>query len=416
MTESAQRQASPAFGIPPLLLALIVAGILRGIWSLAIDVIPISDSTLYDAFARSIANGRGYAYPEGNLTAYWPVGTSMAYAVLYQLFGVGPAAIVAFNLVTGIGIVALTYFVARQYLPADIGIRAAWIVALWPLMIQLTTIYSSEHLFVFLFLGAAFVWKSSLFSPAIRTVVWAALLCGATYVRPTALPFFVLFPLLQWMATRNARQLALSLLIALLTAALLFSPWVKRNYQVFDAFVLVSTNFGTNLWMGNNPDSKGEYMQLPAIQFSSEVERNKYFQDLATRYIADHPLEYVKLSARRFVATFSRETIGVGWNEPGIRKAFGDRASMPAKFVSTLYWWAVLVAACAGLALAFRNRKLGVWHPLVLVTAFFLIVPVLTVGQDRYHVPMNPFFAMFAAIALAHVQARFRPGGLRPRL
>jgi hypothetical protein len=37
----------------------------------------------------------------------------------------------------------------------------------------------------------------------------------------------------------------------------------------------------------------------------------------------------------------------------------------------------------------------------------FFIVPVLTVGQDRYHLPLNPFLAMFAASAVQMLWQRF---------
>ena len=42
------------------------------------------------------------------------------------------------------------------------------------------------------------------------------------------------------------------------------APWSIRNNAVFGEFVLLSTNGGPNLWMGNNPDSTGFYMPLPS--------------------------------------------------------------------------------------------------------------------------------------------------------
>ena len=382
-----------------MLMALLV----RVIWACFIPVNPVSDSFLYDAFAKSIASGNGYAFPNGDITVYWPIGTSAIYAVLYKLFGVSHLAIVIFNVIIGVLIVYLSYAIAQRYLGQKSAQITAILVACWPILIEFTTILASELIFICLVLAAVYVWGTKTLSPFLRAFIWGALICAATYVRPTALPLLALLPALAWFAEGNIRTCIVSFCIATLAAALLFSPWAYRNYQQFGEFVLVSANGGVNLWMGNNANSNGGYTELPSIDVKNnvknEVERDHYFKREAIQFIKDNPQAYLKLAALRAVITYKAETIGIVWNGY-IEKNVEKSELLALKLISSLYWWLMLVLAGVGVYKILKDRKLKLFHPLLMVPAFFFIFPVLTVAQDRYHLPINPFLAMFAAYAI----------------
>jgi 4-amino-4-deoxy-L-arabinose transferase-like glycosyltransferase len=383
----------------------LVAFTLRAIWALLVSVEPVSDSFLYNVFAQNIASGKGYAFPDGGLTVYWPVGTSAIYATLYHLFGVSFLPIVLFNLVIGTAIVWLTYAIAFRYLGKPVATFAALIVACWPILIQFTTILASELIFIFLILAALYVWGGKQSTPVLRAIVWGALICAATYIRPTALPLLVLFPLLSWLSGLTLKQSLAQLTIAVATAAILFAPWVYRNHLIFNQFVLVSANGGVNLWMGNNPNTTGGYTELPDIQFENEVVRDKYYKQQAMDFILENPTSYLKLMLKRAVITYKSETIGIVWNG-ALAKQLDSKSLLVLKLISTVFWWLVVIAACVGLYDLSRRKPLSWHHVLFAVSAFFFLFPLLTVAQDRYHLPLNPFLAMFAAYGLLQ---RFKP-------
>lgn len=110
-------------------LVVLLALCLRAAWALWVPVIPQSDSAMYHEFARSIADGRGYAYPAGNLTAYWPVGTSAVYAGLYVLFGQSYTVILLLNLALGVLLVLLTHQLAAHWFGPKPALFAALAVA-----------------------------------------------------------------------------------------------------------------------------------------------------------------------------------------------------------------------------------------------------------------------------------------------
>ena len=73
---------------------------------------------------------------------------------------------------------------------------------------------------------------------------------------------------------------------------------------------------------------------------------------------------------------------------------------MGMKLVSSMFWWMIVVFAGIGVYKSLKDRQLKPFNVLFIVATFFFIFPILTVGQDRYHLPMNPFLAIFAAYAL----------------
>src|SRR5690349_4892307 len=91
---------------------MVLAMALRIAWGFTIPVVPLSDSRAYDILARSLAEHGAYSLGRGQLTAYWPPGTSAVYAALYIVFGRDFSFIVASNVILSSGIVALTIVLA----------------------------------------------------------------------------------------------------------------------------------------------------------------------------------------------------------------------------------------------------------------------------------------------------------------
>jgi hypothetical protein len=379
-------------------LIVTVALLLRLAWAAVVPAVPVSDGVVYDAFARSLAAGHGYAFPDGTRTAYWPVGTSAVYALLYRLCGGGVGVIAGFQSLLGAAIVALTWRLARYTFGRTAAGVSAWLVAVWPLLIEFTTVFASELLFIAVVLAALNVWISLRVPWVYRMALWGACVAAATYVRPTALPLLVALPAVQCLVERDWRPLR-AVVPAALAATILFVPWVGRNFALFDSFVLVSANGGVNLWMGNNPDSTGGYMELPTRQFANEAERDRYFGSVALQYIRGHPGEYAKLTAHRTRITYDRETIGVDWNAAGLGSRYQAVAPV-LKAVSSAYWWTLLLLGATGFVLATGRPQVFAAWPLLIACAYFALFPILTVGMDRYHVPVDPMLAILAGYLL----------------
>jgi hypothetical protein len=145
----------------------------------------VNDAGYYDAFARGIAAGRGYALPDGTPTAFWPVGYPATLAALYTAFGSGRAVAVGFNVVVETVTVALLYLLARRWFPHRTALRATAIYAVLPGAATFTSLTLSEPWFTCLFVTAltALAWADRQAQIWRWAVLFGLIAAAATYVR-----------------------------------------------------------------------------------------------------------------------------------------------------------------------------------------------------------------------------------------
>src|SRR6266700_7093161 len=77
-------------------LIVLLAAALRLVWSLLVDVIPLSDSHAYDVFARNLLEFQVFGWTGDHPFAFWPPGTSFLYAAIYWVLGINFFNIVVF--------------------------------------------------------------------------------------------------------------------------------------------------------------------------------------------------------------------------------------------------------------------------------------------------------------------------------
>jgi 4-amino-4-deoxy-L-arabinose transferase-like glycosyltransferase len=352
---------------------LLIAAILRAAWALAVPVVPASDSKVYDLLARNLAAGEGYCWEPGQPTAYWPVGPSFIYSLFYRAFGFQYFPIVLFNLALGVGTVDLVMRLARRWFGPSVSYAAGLMVAFWPSQIEFTTALASEQPFVFLMLAGLLAFPGDGHRPWWRPILSGIFLAGASFMRPTALVFPVLLALSDLVRNRRPLASVRDGAIAMLAMAACIAPWTVRNWHVFGEFVPISTNGGPNTWMGNNPQTDGLFMKLPAyVDPLSEVERDRLLAAEASAYIRQYPIRFVGRT-----------------------------------LLSNLYWWVALLLGLAGAVQLVSRLGLlhGLFHPTILIWAYFSLTHAITVVQDRYHFPIIPVIAALASYFLTSILA-----------
>ena len=249
---------------------------------------------------------------------------------------------------------------------------------------------------------------------AARPAAGGSLLSGVTFalaalIRPVALLLPVVYAVMTAARERKIFPQAWRLAIIMAAMFVAIAPWTARNIAVHDEFVLISTNGGPVLWMGNNPESTGDYMDYPdSMSALSEVERAKVLGDEAKAYMLSNPVRTGLSAMKKLIDTHLRETIAVHWNMTGIEKRFGASALTPFKLLTQTYWMIVLIAALAGAGLvaaaalkektliekafALMSPPLGLW-------AYYAAVHAVIISGDRYHMQSIPFIAMLASLA-----------------
>lgn len=387
------------------LIILVTGFALRAIWALLVPVHPVSDSTVYDQLAWSIADRGAYAWPNGQPTAYWPVGTAFIYSIPYRLFGHAFAPIVVLNLSVATVSLALLITMAQRWFSSVAALAAGTIYALWPSQIEFTSVLASELLFTFFLLLSLWVAVASPFGLWIKKGLSAGLfLACASYIRPTALPLVVLVAIaFSWNGKVPLHAIVRFTFVTAVGMAVCIAPWTIRNIRELGSPVLISTNGPANTWMGNNPQATGSYMPLPNdVSGMNEVDRSQILGQKVRHFVTSNPARAASLFLRKLIITHERETIGISWNEPALKQALGTRNLLVAKAASTAYWWLALILGLTGgcIVLAERGWR-GLFQPALFAWGYFALVHAATVGADRYHFPSIPFIAMLGGLAVS---------------
>ncbi len=390
---------------------ILLGMVLRILWVVLIPMEPVSDSAAYDIQAKNIWQHGVYGFEPEKPSAYWAVGTSAITTATYWILGDTYLGVIGLNLLASLLLMVLVWRVGQQYFGDDAAACAVLLVALWPNLIFFTSILSSELYFMTLTLGGLFFWSREAGNRWVNLLLCGVIWGLACYVRPVIL----LFPGAMLIAAlsqggRAAALAAVKTAVSIALILLIVSPWTARNAEVIGKGYTVSSNFGPNLWMGNNPDTTGGYMPLPAeVKGMSEMEREEYLNAEAKAYIKAEPGLFAKRVAKRLVDLHSRETIGVVWNGDAIKRMVGDGGIFVLKAVSSLYWIALVFMAIIGLLVLWKNLRFGaLFHPIFGGWAYFTAVHAIIVSGDRYHMPSAPFVALLAGVTLWWVIQTFQ--------
>jgi 4-amino-4-deoxy-L-arabinose transferase-like glycosyltransferase len=382
------------------------------------------DERDYLELATSIEAGRGFAYADRGPTSIRPPFYPAFIATLRYASGTSSLQLIrAAQILLALASVVIVFALTRRLFDAKAAKAAAIIWCFYPSFLYAGILILTEVLFTVLLLTACASAILALDCPRHGTR-WS-LLTGialglAALTRSVLWPLpLILAPLLACLAqTSRGRRIAMA--TALIAGYVgVVGPWAVRNTLLQKTFVVVDTMGGLNLRMGNYEftveDRMWDGVSRTGVQSWShamvaahpdavgwtEGQRERWARQQAVTYILAHP----KQSARRAVLKFAdfwgleREYVAAiqrgAYNPP--RWFVGASAlAVVAVYVATM------LLACVGLfTVAWRDWRLHL-VPLVLVL-WICGMHTLVFGHSRYHLPVMPMLAIYAAAAVAQV-------------
>lgn len=395
---------------------LVCALALRVGWMLLFPADPVSDFRLYHLAGVSMATGHGYRFGiDEPLTADRPPGYPLLLAAAYKIFGVHLAAARALNLVLALATIVLAYLIARRIFRSEPTARITLaILAFFPSLIVFTNLTATENGFAF------FVIAGVALAILPRRRLWTDLASGVAFgmailTRPVAIvvPVVVLLAYL-WRSEPRKRflwHLARVALISVVAIAVTV-PWIIRNERLTGRIVF-ATEGGRALLQGNNPYNHGVYRWDDKVKAlvpptGDAAVDDKRQQEYAFDYIRTHPLRTIKLFPIKLYHTFWPDSVGMsttyrGTHEAG--RAFARGHLFLWMNVINRYYLVVVAASIAGAVLLWLRRRSGrsPTSPLLplAMTISLTFVYLLFVGFPRYHIPLNPWIAMYAGAFFA---------------
>ena len=355
---------------------------------------------LYAELAKGLAQGHGYAVLGGPPTAFR--------VPLYPLFIAGVTGgsskawllIFAQSLVSS-GTVVLTGLIVRRMAGPAAGLLAAAIYATWPYAAWHDVSLQESGLFAMLAALATWLLLKAQDGGGKLALAAGVALGLALLTRATLLPFAMVA--LVWLGLRASLK---STLLAGAAMLAVLAPWLDYSHRVTGAYAL-GTESGAALYAGNHPllfdaypqrsvdegralvfaaHSPAERAELAALG-RDEIAVSGWYRAKGLAEITQAPLAFLRHAAIKQWAAFG----------PLPSPRHGPKADL----AYALGWTPFLLLALAGIWQ--RRRE---WHGdglLHLHILTFAATTALFWAQTAHRSYLDPYLAMFAAIALAGI-------------
>jgi len=362
------------------------------------------DEHEYLALAAGLAEGRGFTYtrPAAGTTAQF--GRAPGYPAFLAMIGAGthaavstPTRVKVVQAILGALAVWLIAIAAADATGPRAGAIAAWLAAVYPPLVWISSYVLSESLYSALAIATALAVQSAASRSSPGRAVAAGLAAGAAILVRPAMLFFL--PLaVAWLLWRRAVWSAAAFAVG---ATLVVAPWTIRNARVHGRFVLVASEGGVTFWTGNHPLSVGEgdlaanpALKLAELEFrqarpglTSEQLEPLYYREAFDR-IAANPLWWAGLLARK--AFYTVVPAGPSY----ALHSFRYRAASVISYVL------LLPLAIAGAIVLWRSPRRPAALLLLAVSA--VLVCIVFFPQERFRIPViDPVLIVCAAAALS---------------
>jgi tetratricopeptide (TPR) repeat protein len=376
-----------------------------------------SDSRYYHWWAQRIIQGQ----PSPPVYYMGPLYPHLL-AFFYRIFGPRPQIVLWFQVLLGTASCGLIYLFGRMVFGSTVGLLAAAIGALYSVeifyesaLLMTTTLYALNLLLLISILWA--LERSNWFVWIIPGILLGFSSLGRANVL-SFLPFLILGIFLLARGQPRGRIRSIPSILALLLGLLLvLAPVAARNKVVGRDLVLITSNLGLNLFVGNNPDASGYYQQPQGLDLSSDLygakiamvfeghelkpsEVSRFWLRKALTFVREHPGAFLRLTVNKFLFF---------WNAYEIPQV--EHLDFFKRFAPTLRWPLLSFSLVGplgllGLALSLRRWRLSYFpmtfiFSLMVATVFFFVI-------SRLRLQICSVLMVFAAYALTWLWERLR--------
>ncbi|WP_437228347.1 ArnT family glycosyltransferase [Planctomicrobium sp. SH661] len=279
------------------------------------------DAEGYWMLAQRIAAGEDYSvYTPPRYVLRMP-GFPALLAISIKLFG--PSLFAARLFLAGVGTLACwqLYRLGKQVFSARVGLIAAALAAVSPVLIVFTETILSETAFAVTLLWSLLAGHqlhrqlSGDQRPSVGRILWLAVQTGiaiaaGVMMRPSWLLAAPTVAVLLILTVPNRVRAAWAggLIIASMYLALL--PWGIRNAQVTGHFTFTTFWAGPSLYDGLNPEATGDsdmrfFDRDNLMQSMSEYEVDQHYRKAARKYALEHPRHVLELAVAKGIRYWS---------------------------------------------------------------------------------------------------------------
>jgi len=370
------------------------------------------------AVAASIAAGHGFSSPlrmfhTGSTAWFTPIYPYLL-AGIFKLFGIysyrSDVIVRSLNCALSAFTCWPVYAIGKRVGGWKTGLASAWLWVVLPtaMLFPITWVWDTTLAGLWMALLVAMTFKLRGSSRLGLWIAYGAMWAIGAEINPSllsVLPFLALWAI--WPLRQNfagAARLALAASAIFIAGV---TPWAVRNYVVFHKFIPLRSNFGLELWVGNNPDMPdgfapslhpndnifegAKYAQMTEIPYMEAKQRE------ALAFIRSHPADFARFTFHRF------EDNWMGFWDPPFDVWHSARPSVRLLLVTNCLF---ALLSLVGALFAYQSQN-EVAVPLGLVLLVFPGIFYLTHTSLRYRFPMDSVMAVLAVYAVAYPLSRW---------
>lgn len=371
------------------------------------------DSAGYWHLGERLAAGEAYAIYDPPRYVLRMPGFPAFLAVSMAVSGGSPLVARLLLAVVGTAACGLVYVLGRSLFDKRVGLVAAGLAAVSPVMIGFSVVILSETLFA-LTLLASLIAMARVAQTALtreqrgQGLAWAAaagvLVAAATYVRPTWIVAGPLFAVAYAAWARRSRwQVALRGGVLVLCQFAALAPWAARNEAVTGHWVWTTLWVGPSLYDGLHPGATGAsemsfFDRENLTAELSEYEVDQHYRARAWKFARENPgraieLAFIKLW-RYWKPWPNAEQFGGFWQQAAVAAFF-----LPAVILAAIGVWTA-------------QRPIWRWALAAAPLVLFAMVHMVFVGSLRYRLPAEyPLYVLTAVGLLSLWDRRRRVAG-----
>jgi 4-amino-4-deoxy-L-arabinose transferase-like glycosyltransferase len=399
-------------------LAAIVAGAvalrLLYVLVLARHVPMAGDSQFFNAEANLVADGKGYVEPFVE-AAYGISVPTAAHPPLYPtvLAGMsflgfdGVLAHRALGALLGGGTIVLIALLGRRIGGERVGLVAAAVAALYPLLVAADGAPMSESLYGLLIAACLLVALKLREHRTVRLAAALGALIGlAALTRSEALLLLVLVGL---PLTGRALKPAVALIAA---CVLVLTPWTIRNWSAFDRFTLISHNDSTVLAGANC--AKAYYgSDLGGWRFDCISPRRTFREGVQAARWRREGIDYATGHAGRWPALVPVRVLRT-WDlwQPRRQVESAEGRARWAEIAGVAAYYLLLPLAIGGGVLLWRRNR-GMAAILLAPALLVTLSSAIGYGNPRFRHAFELSIVVLAALALVTLARRRAPAAAR---
>lgn len=384
------------------LLFVIVGGIVYS--ALLGDQIRFRDERHYLKIANNVIKHSIYSYDDNAIvpTTFHPPGYPLILASVISLGGDFFALRMLNFVFLACCVVLLVSILKRhKYLTG-----AKWlpvIILCYPVLFYTASTLYPQIIATAIFLFIIYIFDT--FSISLKSAFFAGILYGVLLMISPS--FILMCPIVlsaPYILRKSLKPLYLMILI--IGVVVVLTPWVARNYLVFDRLVILSSNAGKTFILGNSENSKpnegesvdvSKYTNEIKARGLDEIDGDKYYKEKAFEWIKHNPRDASILYLRKLLNYFNfRNDLATRTEESVLRD-----------IIMFITYYAILLFSLCRLWLVR-------YYPMQRIEIFLIIVYLMSAVMNafflpriRYRLPYDVLLICFSAITLDYVARWF---------